>query len=173
MEEKKEFYLMVKGEKVIVSEEVYREYVRPVRKEQRRQRRNWRCLVVAKKWKNGKTQIVRCKDDCSECRYAVNGKPMGNTLSLDEFKDRGYEIENKDLDIEADYIEEESDRELKEKLHKAIKTLTPRQQEMVRLVYFDNLPQEDVARHLGVSKQAISNAMARIYATLKKNMEKN
>ena len=33
MEEKKEFYLIVKGEKVAVSEEVCREYVRPVRKE--------------------------------------------------------------------------------------------------------------------------------------------
>ena len=36
--EQKEFYMMIKGQKVIVSEEVYRAYVQPIRAEQ--QKRN-------------------------------------------------------------------------------------------------------------------------------------
>ena len=57
-------------------------------------------------------------------------------------------------------------------LHKAIRQLTPRQQEMVKLVYFEGKTQEEVAKHYGVTKQAISNAMQRIFSSLKKFMEK-
>lgn len=39
MQETKTFYLYVKGEKVEVSEEIYRAYVKPERKEKSRQRR--------------------------------------------------------------------------------------------------------------------------------------
>ena len=40
MSEKKEFYIIIKGEKVTVSEEVYRAYVRPIRAEQRRTKKS-------------------------------------------------------------------------------------------------------------------------------------
>ena len=39
MQENKEFYVVIKGEKVVVTEEVYRAYVQPIRKEQRRKSR--------------------------------------------------------------------------------------------------------------------------------------
>lgn len=168
MEKKKEFYLIVKGEKVKVNEEVYREYVRPLRREQRQKRRSWRCLVVGRKWKNGKVQIVRCQEDCSACPYSVNGKPNGSTLSLDRFKEEGYEIEDKELDLEEDYIEEETRHEREEKLHKAISRLNPRQQEMVQLVYFEGLTQEEVAVRFGIDSSSVRHSMMRIKATLKK-----
>ena len=168
MEEKKEFYLIVKGEKVIVSEEVYREYVRPVRKEQRRQRRNWRCRVIGQKG-----NLVRCQGDCTTCAYAKNGKPNGNVLSLDEFREKGYEIENRELDLEADYIEEESDLEWKEKLHKAIGKLNPRQQEIVKMIFFEGKSKVEVAEYFGVGKSAISHSLERIYAVLKKFFDGN
>lgn len=171
MEGKKEFYLVIRGEKVMVSEEVYREYVRPVRREQRQKRRNWRCLVVGRKWKNGKAQIVRCQEDCSVCPYSVNGKPNGNTLSLDSFKEEGYEIEDTELDLEADYIEEEARREREAKVHKAISRLNPRQQEMIRLVYFEGLTQEEVAARFGIDSSSVRHAMMRIKATLKRILE--
>ena len=166
MEEKKEFYLTVKGEKVAVSEEVYREYVRPVRKEQRKKRRDARCKVVGIKG-----NLVRCHNDCSNCPYAKNGKPNGKTLSLDEFKDTGYEIENRELNVEADYIAEETRQEQKEALHKAIKQLNPRQQEIVRLIYFEGKTQIEVANLYGVNKSAVSHSLERIYATLRKYLE--
>lgn len=168
MEGKKEFYLTVRGEKVAVSEEVYREYVRPVRKDKRRQRRNRKCLVAGKKWKNGKVQIVRCRAECSTCPYAVNGKPSGSTLSLDDFKEKGFEIENTEFDLEADYAEEDSKNEMKERLHKAIMQLTPRQREMVRLVYFEGKTQKEVAEHFGIKQPTVQQAMKRIIAALKK-----
>ena len=49
MNEKKEFYIIIKGEKVIVSEEVYRAYIRPLRAERLRKLRAWKCQVKGKK----------------------------------------------------------------------------------------------------------------------------
>lgn len=60
-----------------------------------------------------------------------------------------------------------------EELRKAIKLLTPRQQEMLRLVYWECKTQDELCEIYGVKKQAISNAMVRIYASLKKILEKN
>ena len=45
----KEFYITIQGKKVVVTEEVYRAYMRPIRTEQRRQRIAWECRVVALK----------------------------------------------------------------------------------------------------------------------------
>ena len=44
--EQKQFYVIVNGQRVEVTEEVYRAYVRPVRTQQRAERRNWRCVPV-------------------------------------------------------------------------------------------------------------------------------
>ena len=58
-------------------------------------------------------------------------------------------------------------------MHNAIGQLTERQKEMVKMVYFEGKTQEEVAAYYGVGKQAVSNAMQRIYAALKRNLEKN
>ena len=44
---------------------------------------------------------------------------------------------------------------------------------MVQMVFFEYKSKDEVAEHFGISKQAISNAMQRIYAALKKILEKN
>ena len=49
MNEKKEFYVTIKGEKVMVSEEVYRAYIRPLRAERLQRLRAWKCKVKGKK----------------------------------------------------------------------------------------------------------------------------
>ncbi len=169
MSENKEFYVMVQGKKVVVSEEVYRAYVRPIRTEQRRERRAWKCQVMGEKG-----NLVRCKGKCSECEYAKDGnKATGNILSLDKLLEKGVEIADKHLTPEELYIEKESRISIQEQVHKAISQLTPRQQEIVRLVYFEGKTQEEVASLYGVDGSAIRHAMQRIYTTLKKILEKN
>lgn len=84
MSKNKEFYVMIQGKKVIVSEEVYRAYVRPIRNEQRKERRDWKCRVMGEKG-----NLVRCNKKCSECKYAENGnKATGNILSLDKLLEK-------------------------------------------------------------------------------------
>lgn len=58
-------------------------------------------------------------------------------------------------------------------IKEAIKKLTPRQQEMVKLLYWEGKSQKDLCEIYGVSKQAINNALDRIYKTLKKFLKKN
>ena len=52
MAENREFYLVIKGEKVIVSEEVYRAYKSSDRAERKRKQRMWRCRIKREKDKN-------------------------------------------------------------------------------------------------------------------------
>ena len=170
MEKKDNKYtLKVKGKEVEVNEEIYRAYIRPVQAEQRQKRRAWKCRVLSKSG----NYYVRCTKKCETCPYYLAGNSaLGNVTSLDRLVDCEVEIEDKNSDFEADYIEQETTKEEYAELHKAIRQLTPRQQEMVKLVYFEGKTQEEVAKHYGVTKQAISNAMQRIYSSLKKFMEK-
>lgn len=164
----KEFYLMVNGQKVSVSEEVYRAYVRPIRAEQRAKRRGWKCRLIGE---NG--QFKRCREDCSNCAYALSGgKTTGNVTSLDKLIVKGFDREDPSQDIEQMYIEQEEVQERNQKLYAAIKQLKPRQQEMVRMIYFEGMSQDEVARCFGIAKQSVSDAMRRIYASLKKFLEK-
>lgn len=164
MEKKdKRFYLTIKGQQVEVSEEVYRAYVRPIRAEQRRKRREWKCQITGKKGK-----LVRCQKDCRECPYAQSGNnALGNKLSLDRMKDDGVEIEDRRLDVEQNYIDEEEKREL----YSAIAKLTPRQKELVRLFYFDGMTQEEIAKKLGVAQATVSVTLERAIENLKKTLK--
>ena len=167
--ENKKFYVTIKGKQVEVTEEVYREYIRFMRVERSRRLRAWKCKIVGPKG-----NLIRCPNRCSECAYARAGmNPTGNNLSLDEFKECGVEIEDKLLDLERDIIEAEECLEKEQTLHKAIQQLMPRQQEIVRMIYFEGKTQEEVAFLYGVDGSAIRHAMQRVYARLKKFLEKN
>ena len=161
----KRFYLTIRGQEVEVSEEVYRAYIKPVRAERRRKQRAFRCKIKGKKG-----NLVRCQKDCRECPYALSGhNALGNNLSLDRMKDEGVDIEDRHLDVEQNYINEEEKREL----YAAISKLTPRQKELVEMIYFDGMTQEEAREQLGIAKSSMTEAMQRIYATLRKILEKN
>lgn len=152
MSENKEFYVTIQGKKVFVSEEVYREYVRPIRAIQRQQRRAWKCRIVGRKG-----NLIRCPYKCDECPYAMAGKlPTGNVLSLDKFKELGVEIIDREFDLERIYIEQEERTSLQEQIHNAILQLTPRQREIVIMHFFENKRQEEICQILGLTKGTVS-----------------
>ena len=159
----KRFYLTIRGQEVEVSEEVYRAYIQPVRAERRRKQRAFRCKIKGKKG-----NLVRCQKDCRECTYALSGhNALGNSLSLDRMKDEGVDIEDRRLDVEQNYIDEEEKREL----YAAISKLTPRQKELVEMIYFEEKSQEEVADMLGISQCTISLTLKKAAETLKKLLE--
>ena len=161
--ENKKFYVTIKGEKIEVTEEVYRAYVRPIRNEQRQKRRDWKCRVVGPKG-----NLIRCPNKCEECPYAKAGKPpKGNNLSLDELKECGVEIIDEAINLEEQVIQEEKIAEETVRVHNAIKRLEVRDQQIVRMFYFENLNKEQIAQKLGVSHQAISKRMKKIHEILK------
>ena len=84
---------------------------------------------------------------------------MAQNLNL--IKDALISIENRyEIDLNNKIIEQ------------SINKLTPRQQEMVRLLYWEEKSQKDLCKIYGVSKQAINNALNRIHKTLKKLLKK-
>ncbi|WP_297236104.1 sigma-70 family RNA polymerase sigma factor [uncultured Flavonifractor sp.] len=167
--EGKKYTLKIRGKEVEVSEEVYREYIRPVQAEQRQKRRDWKCKLISGVSQSGKRHYVRCNKRCESCPYYLSGQnTLGNTFSLDKIIDEGVELRAFAKDIEADYIEEENIQEERIKLYKAIRQLTPRQQEVVRLVYFQDKTQEEVAEILGVAQSTISVTLERAIENLKK-----
>lgn len=94
--------------------------------------------------------------------------------SLDELTEKkGFDVEDPTQSIEAQIIEAEDRQEKNKKLYAAIKKLNPRQKEMVHMVFFKEMSQDEVAKHFGITKSSVSDAMRRIYASLKKFLEKN
>ena len=160
--ENKQFYLTVKGQKVPMSEEVYRAYIRPVRAEQRSRRREWRCVLKGEKY-----GLVRCKRDCAKCKYALAGNiPTGSHASLDALKEAGFDVQSPN-DIEETMIERDEKTEAAERLHKAIGRLNERQQYIIREMFFNGKTQEEVRRTIGISKSSMSEAYHNILKLLK------
>lgn len=159
----KQFYLTVKGEKVPVTEEVYRAYVRPIRAEQRTARRKSRCLV-----EGVRSVLVRCTKDCSNCPYS-NSRNLksANDLSLDGLAESGFDMVEP-LGLEDRVIEEELQEIEMEALREGIKQLNERQQLLVHLYFFEGKTLQEISALLGVGVSAIGNAMTRIYANLNK-----
>ena len=165
MEKKDNKYtLKVKGKEVEVNEEIYRAYIRPVQAEQRQKRRAWKCRVLSKSG----NYYVRCTKKCETCPYYLAGNSaLGNVTSLDRLVNCEVEIEDKDSDFEADYIEQETTKEEYAELHKVIRQLTSRQQEIVKMIYFEGKTQKEVAKVLGITQGAVSLALAKSIAQLK------
>lgn len=165
----KQYYLMVKNtmtgkyEKVFVTEEVYRAYKKPGRKEKKQKQRMTRCLVP-----NEKGKLVRCKEDCSKCealRLGLIQKPT--PLSLEALIEEDFDIPDPNSDFE-DRILGQRDEDEKERLYKAIEMLTPRQQEIVRLYYFEHKNQCEISMLLHISQPAVVYAIKDSIKNLKK-----
>lgn len=159
----KQFYLTVKGQKITVSEEVYRVYVRPVRAEQRQLRRKSKCLVRGKKG-----HLVRCRKDCSGCPYRNNSNyKSGNDLSLEWLVEDGYEMAEP-IGLDDRIIEEEESFEELVKLYTAISKLSKRHKMIIQFYFYEGKSQGEIAEILGVSQPAVSMLIERILLRLKK-----
>ena len=81
--------------------------------------------------------------------------------ALDLIEDTSMSNEEKyEMDLNNEVIKE------------AISKLNPRQQEMVRLLYWEGKSQKDLCEIYGVKKQAISDAVKRIHDSLRKILDK-
>jgi len=167
--EGKKYFLTVKGEKVEVSEEVYREYKKPHRAEKKRIQRMCRCRILRDDFKKQKSYMKRCLGDCSKCE----NKEVGSVLSLNALADSGWDRADETNDIESNLIDQETRKEERAAVHNAIAKLTPRQQEIVKLYFYQGKTQVEIAEELGIKRTAVENALQRILVTLKKFLEKN
>lgn len=162
MAEEKKYTIKVRGKNVEVSEEVYRAYIQPIRTEQRRKRREWKCNLIHKH------HYYRCDKKCEECPYFLAGQnAVGNKLSLDLMADNGIDIVDTEMDVEEKHIEEETKNEELKKLYIAISQLTDKEQEFIKMVYFEEKTTIEIGKMFGISHQAVSKIKKKILKKLK------
>ena len=70
-------------------------------------------------------------------------------------------------DVETDLLDEDY-----ADLYRAIEKLRPQQRELLRKVFWEDMKQRDIGKAEGVDESAVSRRLARIYARLKKYLEK-
>lgn len=80
--------------------------------------------------------------------------------------------EDKHLSDGTDILRDLIKREGYETLYSAIQKLQPQQKELLYRIYWNGEKQKDIAAEDGVSERAITGRLKKIYASLKKNLEK-
>ena len=86
--------------------------------------------------------------------------------SLDKSMEHGWDI----ADQSADVVLQAEAEEDKKRLHDAILKLPKEQRRLLEEVYFQDIPQTELAKQDGVTKTAVNNRLARILKKLKKYM---
>lgn len=165
MAENKEFYLVIKGEKIIVSEEVYRAYKNSDRAERKRKQRMWRCRIKREKGINN--QWKRCQGNCEECQFK---QQKMSDVSLDALKEEGFDGVDESLDVEANFIAREERKEMYQKLKQAISSLKPVQREIIKMIYVEGKSQKEVAKELGIAESTLSERVKLIISKLKEKI---
>lgn len=110
---------------------------------------------------------------CESChRYLSGQDATGYMLSLDALSEDLADFADL-FDTEAYLSEREERAERADRLRAAIGRLMPRQQDMVRMVFFEEKSQEEVAKFYGIDGSSVRHAMKRVYRALQKILEKN
>lgn len=135
-------------ETVIVSEEIYYAYIRPIWAEKKRQQRAKRCRGP---------KGVRCQGDCSGCKY----QDEGYVLSLEW-------VQEKDIILDEPFIVEDyiTRQELYQALYAAIDTLDSRDQEICML-FADGKTERKIAELVNLSQRGVNYRKKVIFAKLK------
>lgn len=96
--------------------------------------------------------------------------PMIEVRSLNAFYGEDSAEDKNNLHYKA-YLEDESKKEtdpLLERLDVVITQLNDDQKWLIQKVYYENVPQTEIAIELGISKQAVQSRLNKIYTKMKK-----
>ena len=89
-------------------------------------------------------------------------------ISWEGLEESGFDIADKDFLFTG--IDEEKSE--KERLYEAMAKLLPSQRELINKIYYEGKTSANIAAEEGVGKSAVSNRLKRIFAVLRKNLEK-
>ncbi len=153
---KKEYYLTIDGQKIKVSEDVYRAYKQPAWAERKRREREKRCLIS-----DGKGRTKRCMEDCSKC----DRQRTGNVLSLDKFVEDGYEVSGS-----IDVAELVAEKLLLEELAAALDELEPQNKRIAEL-YGEGMSERQIADEVGLSQKTVNKRKAKIFEQLHQRLK--
>lgn len=120
-----------------------------------------------------------CEIDVDDCwakelaeldriEYNVNQKETRRHCSLDVMDYEGKIF----ADCKDVFSEVFADHGAEERLHTAILKLKPKQQELIKAIYFDSKSEADIAKALKISQQAVSQQLITARKKLKNFFEK-
>ena len=121
-----------------------------------------------------KAQVIKELNRDFDRQYKADITYHKRTISMDSLMADDldfdlYKLNNSKDTLENQIIERLDNGMLISKLYEIMdKNLNQRQKKLVKMIYFEGQTQTSVAKYFGVSRSAISEAMARIYAKLKK-----
>jgi len=144
-------YIVINEQKILVTEEVYRAYMRPVWAERKRKERERRCNIS-----NGKGGTKRCDEDCNKC----DNKRIGSVLSLDKFIVEGFEVEDT-VDL-AEYV---VNKILLEELYATLEKFDPDNRRIMELFSIGKSERE-IATEICLSQKAINKRKTKLFAKL-------
>ena len=120
---------------------------------------------------NGETISIDVSDDWGEIlidldrqEYNNNHKETRRHYSLEAKVYEGMDYAAEDSGLEAIFAGPTDE----ERLHTAIRQLSPDQQAMIRAIYFDGVSVNDYAARMGVTQSAISHRLQTVKKKLKK-----
>ena len=148
-------YIYLEDEKMLVpvTDPVYKEYMRPDWREQKRRQREQRCTVAAK----------RCQKDCNHCEY----RPDGAALSLERLEeDLGKTAVDKFDVAECCLIEL-----FKQELYEALDELTPEDKKIVKML-LNEMSEREIAAEVGLSQKGVNKHKHKIFEILRVRLEK-
>lgn len=142
-------YIVIGGEPVPVTEEVYLAYKRPLWAQRKRNERERRCLD-----ENGN----RCMKECRLC----DKERTGGNLSLEKLTEDGHDFP--DVFDLPDYIEAKL---LKEALKEALASLTEDEQHLIN-VAFSGMSEREAAKVFNLSQKTFTYRRDKIVSKLRK-----
>ena len=147
--------LYINGEEVTVTEEVYKEYMKPVWREKKMAQKGWRCRLS-----NGR----RCRDNCDECEFARLAEgPLGTIGSLDFLEEVGDQALIMDYDISEHVVAIEE----KNSVMAEIMKMDEESQKIIALLV-EGYTHQEIADIQGVTRSDISHRLSVIRKKLKK-----
>ena len=96
--------------------------------------------------------------------YNNNHKESRRHNSIDGMEELGFQFEDINNEMEVKVEEAETTDEVRN----AIKTLIPKQQDLIEKIFYKDMKIVDIAAYEGVAEAAIRNRLNKIYKKLKK-----
>lgn len=152
------YVIVVDGEPVKITDEmvaatapeILQEYLRMLWAQEHRERREYRCQNV---------KGVRCLKNCHKCKESQSGRP----LSLEALIDNGVSLMD-NFSVE-DEIEQ---RETIAELYAALTKLDALSRQIIRLLYFSEHTEREVAAIVGLSQNGVHQRKTKALETLRK-----
>jgi RNA polymerase sigma factor (sigma-70 family) len=152
-------YIEIESRQIPVTEEVYHAYKNPVRAEQKRKQREWRC-------RDGRG--VRCAKDCTQCEiYRIGKGPSGNILSLDVLEEETEYVHPSKTNVEETVMY----GILLEQLLKALDELDPDSRRICELIR-QGASERDIAAEFGIRQSTLNYRKQKLMAQLRERLKK-